>query len=135
MVISCSFAGVAFTVWTRPLSSSTPICALYPKCHVFPFFAECASGSRFFSRFFVDEGDSINVESTIVPFFRMSFRSIRIFTTATNIFSCNPLRVRILRNRPIVSPSGTSLGELIPQKLENARLSITSFMTAMSARL
>ena len=79
--------------------------------------------------------DSINVESTIVPFFRMSFRSIRIFTTAANIFSCNPLRVRILRNRPIVSPFETSLGELIPQKLENARLSITSFMTAMSARL
>ena len=35
----------------------------------------------------------------------------------------------------LVSPFGTSLGELIPQKLENARLSITSFMTAMSARL
>lgn len=40
-----------------------------------------------------------------------------------------------LINLHLVSPFGTSLGELIPQKLENARLSITSFMTAMSARL
>ena len=31
------FAAVAFTVCTSPLSLSTPICALYPKCHVLPF--------------------------------------------------------------------------------------------------
>lgn len=99
------------------------------------FFAERDSGSRFFSLFFVDEGDSINVESTIVLFFRIIPRSIRIFTTAANIFSCCPLRVRILRKLQIVSPFRTSSGEFIPQKFENARLSITSFMTAMSARL
>ncbi len=34
----------------------------------FPFFVECASGFRCFSRFFVEDRADISVESTIVPF-------------------------------------------------------------------
>ena len=30
--------GTRDEIWTSPLSLSTPICALYPKCHVLPFF-------------------------------------------------------------------------------------------------
>lgn len=86
------------------------------------YFPECTSGSHLFSLFFVEDRDSINVESTIVPFFNISFRSVRISTTFAKIFSCNPFSVKILRNLPIVSPFGISAEELIPQKSENARL-------------
>ena len=40
-----------------------------PKCHSPFFFVELMSGSRFFSSFFVLDGASMIVASTIVPFF------------------------------------------------------------------
>ena len=64
------FAAAVLTVCTKPVSLSTPICALYPRNHWLSFFVECASGSRFFSAFFVEDGTKIIVESTIVPFFK-----------------------------------------------------------------
>ena len=59
-----------------------------------PFAAEWASGSRFLSRFLAEDGDSIKVESTIVPFLRMRLRSVRSDTACANrrcyrLFSIN----------------------------------------------
>ena len=33
-----TFAAAHSTWWTRPESSSTPMCAFIPKCHWLPFF-------------------------------------------------------------------------------------------------
>lgn len=38
MVTSWTLAAVTLSVWIRPLSLSTPMWALYPKCHSLPFF-------------------------------------------------------------------------------------------------
>lgn len=73
-------------VWTSPLSASTPIWALYPKCHVLPFLAEWASESRSFFRFLVEDGASMNVESTMVPFFKISPRSVRSSQPGRRVF-------------------------------------------------
>ncbi len=70
IVTSCKFAPVIFTVCAKPLPLSTPMSALYPKNHLIPFLTECASESRFFSAFFIEDGADIIVESTMVPFSR-----------------------------------------------------------------
>ena len=67
-------------------------------------------------------------------FFKMSFRFSRIFTTSAKIFSWMPFFSRRFLNLPIVSPSGTSSGDVTPQNSENARLSMTSVITRISAR-
>jgi hypothetical protein len=105
------------------------------KVPFIPLFSGMRLRITFFSLFFVDDSDSINVESTIVPFFRINFLSTWISTTSVKIFFYELLFVRMLRNLPIVSPFDTSSGEFIPQNCEKARLSITSFMIAISARL
>ena len=105
IVTSWMFAAVTFTVCASPMSLSTPTYALYPKCQVFPFFVEWASGSRFFSLFLVLVGAKISVESTIVPFFSSSPRSWSSPVTRANSFSYIPLRISRFRNRSSVSPS------------------------------
>lgn len=54
-----------------------------------------------------EEGASINVESTIVPRFKIKPRCIRSSTTCANSSCWIPFLIRMLRNRPSVSPSGT----------------------------
>ena len=39
------------------------MCAFIPKCHSFPFFVWCISGSRCFALFFVDVGAAMSVAS------------------------------------------------------------------------
>lgn len=68
IVTSCILAAVVSIGWIRPLYLSIPICALYPKYHVFAFFVACASESRRFSEFSVELGADMIVESTMVLF-------------------------------------------------------------------
>ncbi len=55
--------------------------------------------------FLVEEEASINVESTIVPRFKIKPRCIRSSTTCANSSCWIPFLIRMLRNRPSVSPS------------------------------
>ena len=64
---SDTFAAVTSTARARPVPASTPACALYPKCQLFPFLAWWASGSRERSRFLAGEGDPARVASTTGP--------------------------------------------------------------------
>jgi len=59
IVNSSIIAAVASTCCTSPLILSTPICALQPKCQRLPFLVWWASGSRFFSRSFVELGAGV----------------------------------------------------------------------------
>ena len=62
---------------TTPVSASAPMCTFIPKCHSFPFFTWCISGSRSPVRFFVDAGASMMLASTIVPSLSLSPRDSR----------------------------------------------------------
>ncbi len=53
---------------TRP-RGSVPMCSFTPKCHRFPFFVWCISGSRALLSFPVDDGAEMMVAPTMVPFF------------------------------------------------------------------
>lgn len=88
---------------------ATPTWALYPKCHVLPFLAECASGSRFLSLFLVEDGASMKVESTIVPFLRIKLRSVSKATTCAK----KALLQIILNQQVAESPQRISVRHLI----------------------
>jgi hypothetical protein len=49
-----------------PVWLSAPTWTFMPKCHWFPFFTWCISGSRAFSSFLVEGGAAISVASTMV---------------------------------------------------------------------
>src|SRR5690625_2712446 len=65
--LSCTFAAVTPAECTSPVRLSTPMCIFIPKYHWRALRVWCISGSRVFSRFFVDDGALISVASTIVP--------------------------------------------------------------------
>ncbi len=60
-----TFMAVSFR-WRVSPRGSVPTCSFIPKCHWFPFFVRCISGSR--SLFLVDDGAEMMVASTMVPF-------------------------------------------------------------------
>ena len=102
---------------------------------MFPLRVWCASESRLRSLFFVEVGAAIIVESTIVPFFRISPFAVSCSTTCEKSFSCSSFFTNRFLNLPSVSPSGIWLLDSTPQKSENALLSVTCSTVASSAKL
>ena len=94
---------------------SSPSCAPDPirrppryapsKYHWFPFFVWCISGSRSPLRFFVDDGASMMLASTIVPVFNRC---------CTLISSNNPIK-------PILQGGGSSGSSLVRQRTAQAQ--------------
>lgn len=84
--------------------------SLYPKCQFWPFFAWWASGSRFPAEFFVEDGLSTKVASTMVPRLIWSPRSAADSATASSILAPIPLSSRRWRNLQSVVASGTPSG-------------------------
>jgi len=85
--------------------------------------------------FSVELGALIMAESTIVPFFSIRFLLFRSVITWANSLSCTPAFINKFLNRHIVSPFGTSSGDDILKKPENARLSITGSAVCIPDKL
>ncbi len=54
-----------------------PTCSFIPKCHRFPFFIRCISGSRALLSFPVDDDTEMMVASTVLPSFSGTPHSAR----------------------------------------------------------
>ncbi|MCY1442292.1 hypothetical protein D9M71_586570 [compost metagenome] len=91
---------------TSPESASAPTCAFIPKCHSFPFFVWCISGSRDFPLFLVELGAAISVASTIVPSRINSPCSLSTALTSSNIAAVNLCFSSNRRNLSSVVASG-----------------------------
>ena len=101
-------AAVTSSVCTVPATASTPTWALYPKCQFCPFFAWWASGSLCLRAFFVLEGASTKVASTMVPALMRRPSASREALSSSSRALPRPLAASSERKRHSVVASGTA---------------------------
>ena len=85
----CSFNVIS--VWCiRSKSLSTPMYALWPKCHAFPFITKYVSGLHFYPCFFIDGGTETMVESTNCRTYR--------YVSLSGVWLPDPHHISLKRN-------------------------------------
>ena len=92
------------------------MCAFIPKCHWFPFFVWCISGSRSPDRFLVDDGASMMLASTMVPSLSRSPCDSRWALISSNSPLPSSWRSRRWRKLRMVVSSGRASVRLRPMK-------------------
>lgn len=97
--ISWTLAAVIFIVWTKPISCNPDWCGPYSR-----LFRRMSLQSLLLLLVLGGKNNSINDESTMVPFFRIKSHCSDSSTTCTNSYSYKLFRISRVQNRPSVSP-------------------------------